>query len=420
MNQRGRGGRLSVVLVTVCGLAGCGGDGGLSAETEAGHVPGVELSGAAVERIRAEAPEVLPELAAAQGELLVVGGIESTDDPMFLEVAPDAFVVDTATGEASDIDAPRADVPVRVQGAAGGTNGFVVVAERCTDGHQLPVEDWLCAPGSGTAFLLANGSDTWEEIPFPDEVSPSRGEAPWTFQAQVGATPAGDVFAVVRSGPSAPEGPKVTRLVVLADGSWTVRSALRDEPVIGACASDEGFFVLTSTSSAPPVGDGTPPSADMALYEVPPAGGDPRSVALPDVDTSFGGVAVALACDGSGAYLTSSTSSPDAPMLLFGRRGGDWQSIGGQWPAGIVQRLASAPDGVAVVSMAMTADGFDAHTVSAGEDETTTLEPRYGERQFVPDATAGDFVTVGPISSYALGVESDITPQAVTIDRVDP
>lgn len=137
----------------------------------------------------------------------------------------------------------------------------------------------------------------------------------------------------------------------------------------------------------------------------------------PEVDASFGGVAVALGCDRSGPYLTSSTPAPDAPMVLFGRHDGRWQAIGGDWPPGIVHELASAPDGIAVTSMALTANRFDAHTIAANAGDAVTAPARHGERQFVPDATSGDFVTVGPLPSLRLDQGSETAPDTITVDR---
>lgn len=412
-----------VRVVVFAGLAyvvvGCGGGDG-SSDVEAGQAPGVELRGVAADRLTLEAPQISPEFAAANGQLLLVGGIESTEDPAFLRLADDAVIVDTGTGEAEVIDAPRADVPVHVAAAVGGTDGFVVTGQRCREGDQLPADDWFCSPGSGTAFVLERGARAWTEIPFSDELSPARTEEPWTFQSRLGATPDGQVFALVFSGPSDAAAAKSTRLLVLEDGSWTGRTVLPIEQAPRVCATQDAFYALTSTPSTSPIGDGQPPPADMTLYEIPNRGGEPETVPLPEIDASYGGVAVALACDRSGPYLTSSTAAPDAPMVLFGRREGQWRAIGGDWSPGIVDRMASAPDGIAVVSMALSADRFDTHTVSANADNVVTAPARYGERRFVADATSGDFVTVGPISTLRLAPEPSTSQGPITVDRVGP
>lgn len=376
-----------------CVVVGCGGDDG-SSDVDAGQEPGVELRGAAADRLALLPPQIVPHLAAADGQLLMVGGVESTDEPAFLRLAAEAVLVDTRTGEQEELDAPRADGPVHVAAAAGGSEGFVVTGERCAEGDRLPADDWLCSPGSGTAFLLEPGSRIWKEIPFADELSPARTDQRWTFQSQLGATPDGQVFALVRSGPSDVDAVKSTRLLVLEAGSWIERAVLPDQRTPSVCATDDAFYTQSSAPSDPPTGDGTPPAADLTLNEVPLGGGEPEAVSLPEVDASFGGVAVALGCDRSGPYLTSSTPAPDAPMVLFGRRDGRWQAIGGDWPPGIVHELASAPDGIAVTSMALTANRFDAHTIAANAGDAVTAPARHGERQFVPDATSGGFVTV--------------------------
>jgi hypothetical protein len=363
-------------------------------------------------------------MAASGGQLLVVGGIDQVpDEPDVLRVASEAVLVDLETGEASELAAPEADVPVHVLGAAADPEGFVVIGQRCAGGDRLPAEDWLCQPGTATAFRLGADDRSWEEIPFPESVSPLRGDAPWTFQPTVGTVPDGGVFVVARTGPAS-SGSDPTLVLVLDGERWVEVASVPDVRPVGACATADAIHVLTSITSVTSVpGEGTPPPAEMTLYEVSLDGGGAEAVDLPEVDTSIGGVAVAAACDRSSVYLTSSTPDPSVPMQLYARRGTAWRLMGGDWEAGIVTRMASAPNGVAVVSQAIAGeDDLVARTVHADEDTAERVEGENVERELVTDPGSGNFVTVGPLPrlSLELAPEPDQPSEPVTVDELAP
>lgn len=346
------------------------------------------------------------------GQVLLVGGLEQADTGA-LRVPGEAVVVDASTGGSSTVPAPEADMSTRVVEATGGVDGFVVIGARCPEGDRLSILEPVCSARSATAFLLRPGADVWEEIPFPDRVSPPRTPEPWTFQSLVAATPGGDVFALVSGGPNEIAYPP-WRLLVLRDGEWVERATMPDVDPKGVCASREAYYVLTSDTSPPPTGEhqpgpgreGPPPPARMALYEVPFGGGEPSPVSLPDVDTSMAGVAVSLACDRGGPYLTSSTPTSDAPMVVFARRAGRWETVEGDWSPGLVQRTHSAPDGVAIEVTMLRPIRLTVHTVAAGEQAARALDPRFGHRLLAPDPVDGGFVTVGPLPHLSTELEA--------------
>jgi len=389
-----------------------------------GQSVGRALPSAVADRVLWEPPRVPPVMAASSGQLLVVGGIDQVpDEPGLLRVEREAVLVDLETGEASQLAAPEADVPVHVLGAAADPEGFVVIGQRCVGGDRLPAEDWLCRPGTATAFRLSADARSWEEIPFPESVSPPRGDTPWTFLPTVGTVPDGGVFVVARTGPAGP-GSDPTLVLVLDGGRWVEVASLPDVRPVGACATAEAIHVLTSVTSVTPVpGEGTPPPAEMVLYEAPVGGGGAVAVDLPEVDASIGGVAVAAACDRSGVYSTSSTPDPSVPMQLYVRRGTAWRLVGGDWEAGIVTRMASAPNGIAVVGQTIAGEGaLVARTVHAVEDTAERVGAENVTRELVTDQANGNFVTVGPLPrlSLELSPEPDQPSEPVTADELAP
>jgi hypothetical protein len=408
------------VGVAVSVAVGACGDGS-SPDVDAGQAAGRELPSAAADRLLWEPPRAHPVMAASDGQLLVVGGIDQLpDEPDLLRVASDAVLVDLATGEESLLAAPEADVPVHVLGAAADPEGFVVTGQRCAGGDRLPADEWSCRPGTATAFRLSADDRSWEEIPFPESVSPLRGDTPWTFQPTMGTVPDGSVFVVALTGPASP-GSDPTPVLVLDRERWVEVASLADVRPVGACATADAIYVLTSVTSTSE--EGTPPPAEMELYEAPIGGGDAVAVDIPDVDTSFGGIAVAAACDRSGVYLTSSTPDPSEPMQLYARRGTEWRLVGGDWEAGIVTRLASAPNGIAVVSQSIAGeDALVALTVHAGEDTAERIAGENVERALVTDRSSGNFVTVGPLPrlSLELAPDPDRPPGPVTADHLAP
>lgn len=188
----------------------------------------------------------------------------------------------------------------------------------------------------------------------------------------------------------------------------------------GVCASREAYYVLTSDTSPPPSAErqpgpareGPPPPARMALYEVPAGGGEPSPVSLPDIDTSMAGVAVSLACDRGGPYVTSSTPTSDAPMVVFARRARRWETVEGDWSPGLVQQTHSSSDGVAIVVTKLRPIRLTVHAVAAGERTSRTLDPRFGERLLVPDPIDGGLVTIGPLPHQTTESEAGVAARA--------
>ncbi|HEX6237264.1 MAG TPA: hypothetical protein VFZ68_08720 [Acidimicrobiales bacterium] len=197
--------RYSRLAVAVMIAASCGG--GAADHAETGRSSGVDLPEAASDHFGSP-PAVRPEVAAANGQVLLVGGVEQAGADA-LRAPDEAVVVDVSTGDSSTVPAPEADMPTLVVEAVGGVDGFVVIGARCREGDRLPALEPVCPPRSATAFLLRPGADAWEEIPFPDRISPPRTSEPWTFQSLVGATPGGDVFALISSGPQRDRVPSV-------------------------------------------------------------------------------------------------------------------------------------------------------------------------------------------------------------------
>lgn len=404
---------LAALIAASCGQgrqASVGADGGASQRTP--------LPSAVIERIRADPPSVAPEMAASGGNLLVVGGLELVEDTEpFLRVAAEAVLVDVSSGKAEPIPAPESGGPVYILGATADQEGFIVVGQRCTDGGRLPLDDWLCAPGSGTAFRLdLDAPHEWREIPFP-ESAPSLANVATTFQPIVGTTPAGQAFVAVRSGVSGPT-PKLVRILTLEGEVWKPIAEFPDARVVEACASSEAFFVLTSGTSVQT--NESASSTEFTLHEVPITGGGPSEVSLPDVDTSMGGVAVAMACDRSGPYLTSSKPNLESPMSVLALRGGKWQQIVGDWTPELVHRLGSAPNGVVLVSLVTRrAETLMVRVIGAGETTARALPSEYVSRHFIADATSGGFITVGPVASLGVAAEQD-NASDVTVDRLEP
>jgi hypothetical protein len=382
------------------------------------QVPGRELSAEVADRLIWTAPRVPPEMAATGDEILVVGGLDVVESDGLLRLPDSALLVDTAADTVTEVPTPRSDTSVHVVDAAADASGFVVAGLRCDDAG-FSVGEYECLPGSGASFRLDTDSASWRELSLPAEVTPANPDEPWVFQPELGLAPDGRVFMVVRAGPTGASGPLPFRLLYLDGDRWLHGAELSTDLVVDACAAADGVYVLSSLPGETVV-EGSPPPATLRLVRTGLDGGALAPVDLPDIDTSIGGAAVAMACDKTGPYVTSSRPDPSADLALYALRGEAWTQIDGDWGNAIPLEVASAAEGVALVNLTPAGSGrtAQAFTVSASSGTAAALGGDSGLRRFEPDPTTGGFVAVGPLPDLAADAGAPDSPRSAPMSAL--
>lgn len=389
--------RASGLLVAgVASLVSCAG--GSEADVATARAPGRELPAEVADRLTWEAPRVPPEVAADGDAILLAGGLDVDEADGRLRLPSSALLVDTAAGTATEVAAPRSGTPVHVSDVATDRSGFVVVGSRCDDAG-FGLGEYECLPGSGASFRLDPGTGAWRELPLPPEVAPTDPGRSWSFQPELGSAPDGRAFMIVRAGPFGPSGPRPVRLLVLDGDRWLHVADLPADLVVDACASADGVYVL-SRLPGDTVLEGPLPPAKLQLVRVDLDGGAPVPVDLPDIDTSIAGVAVTMACDEAGPYLTSAPPDATVDLALYAWRDGTWTRIDGDWGNTFPVAFTSGADGVALVVDPAPGSGEAARafTVAAGATSATALGDDSGLRRFEPDPATGGFVALGPLA----------------------
>lgn len=181
---------------------------------------------------------------------MVVGGLEPSNGTgaPWLSVPPDALVIDVTTGESTSVPAPTAGEPMLTLDAVGTRAGFVVIGQTCPEGDRLPPEEPMCETGDPVSLRYEPASEEWQPIVLPDSVRPPHDGEAFTFQPRLATTPDGGAFLVVRSGRAA-TADEATRLLVLSDDTGTEQALLPSTRIVGACATSEAFYLLTSETS---------------------------------------------------------------------------------------------------------------------------------------------------------------------------
>jgi hypothetical protein len=399
-------------VLSLTPIVGCGSD--EPAVQVAGDPTATAMPEDASNRLLAGPPATEPSLAASGGQLLVVGGLQVAEDDAgrFLRAAEDALIVDVATGESQSIAAPGAERPILVRGAVGDSEGFVVIGQVCTEARRLDANGWECSPNTGVAYRLnLDGALDWTEIPLPEAAAGAH-DSLVSFEPIIGSTPAGQAFAAVQSGPPSSE-PLPVRLMVLDDAGWMQVAEVGGVRMRAACASTSAFYILAERPAESA-------SAALVLLEVAADSASPIEVALPELNASFGGIAVQLACDRSGPYVTTAAPDLNVPMSTLRWRDGVWTPIGGDWSAELVHRMTSASAGVVVVSLgAAGAARYRARSIGADQLTSAPLPAEDAARLFVPDPVNDDFVAVGPIPRLRSPNDAS-APERLSITRLDP
>jgi hypothetical protein len=329
--------------------------------------------------------------AATDGLVLVSGGTETISgsaDRRMLEVATLVALADGSTTAAA---IPVAEVPLMVDDALGVGGSFLVVGVACGNGDLLPEDDWNCQPGTGSTVRLdPDDPEEWTVLPLPEDVAAADG-----FDARLGLTPGGTAFLVARDATPTPE---MWRLLVLDGDEWAVRAELGPD-VEGVCATEDAFHVLTSTPTPMPVDLEQPPVPfrSFSLRRLPLVGGSASTVHLPPEAAVAVSVAVEVACDRTGVYVTGAPAEPDGgPMSLHANRGAGWETIEGDWEGPLVHAVTSSPGGIAVVSFETGSGSYVLRTVTALED-SARIEAATGVNDPMHIVPAGDgFVVIRP------------------------
>ncbi|MGQ0832842.1 MAG: hypothetical protein ACT4OV_14315, partial [Microthrixaceae bacterium] len=401
-----------VILALSLAVSGCANAGRNDARLDVGVGQGAVV--ALSPEVAARLVSGQRHLAATQGKLLAVGGLDAvTNEPGYLQVPDSALLVDVDTGEATELPAPRSDVPVHVLGATADANGFLVLGARCANGNRLDARDWGCEGGAAVAFRLdLNGAAKWQSLELP--ASFEQREAQMVFQVvTLDVTATGKAFALVQNGPASEPGRPARQALVLEAGSWHVAAELSSDRLLGACGAGDTTYVLQETGAQ---------AGGVALTAVALEDGALTSVHLPDLYTGYGATAVRLGCDASGPYLTTSKPDDVTPLTLYALREGSWAPIGGDWAPSVIDSITSASIGVAVRTFHTSPARYEIRMVRAGDTAARTLPESAQYRTLVPEFGGDSFVTVGPFP--APFAEEDGTPdsktQAMTIERVKP